>query len=153
MLLREDIELATLIHRGAWLRVAVISVIKPLSYWIMGLGYRQSSSLILLRIPARVALALGLVWKGHSERERLENQGPGPYTCVRTPALTARFRALCLLPGKVIKPRLKDLTVMFTLLATVLKVLMVILGCAHAKLPQMGIPDGARNPGSLHSSP
>lgn len=47
VLLREDIELATLIHRGAWLRVAVISVIKPLSYWIMGLGYRRSSLLIL----------------------------------------------------------------------------------------------------------
>lgn len=47
-LLRADIELAALIHRGAWLRVAVISIIRLLSYWIMGSGYPWSSLLILL---------------------------------------------------------------------------------------------------------
>lgn len=59
-LLRADIELAALIHRGAGLRVAVISIIKLLSYWIMGLGYTWSSLLILLRNPTLVACTLGL---------------------------------------------------------------------------------------------
>lgn len=59
-LLRVDIELAALIHRGAWLRVAVISIIKLLSYWITGLGYTWSSLLIPLRIATLVACSLGL---------------------------------------------------------------------------------------------
>lgn len=59
-LLRADIELAALIHRGAWLRVAAISIIKLLSYWIMGSGYTWSSLFILLRIPPLVACTLSL---------------------------------------------------------------------------------------------
>lgn len=74
-LLRADIELAALIHRGAWLRVTVISIIKLLSYWIMGLGYTWSSLLILLRIPPLVACTRGLASKENLETVEVKNRG------------------------------------------------------------------------------